>query len=60
MSYFHIHYLKKKIIIFNRVTDKLFKFFESFEDKSLAHKALIINSDNLEKKSKLRTFFRKK
>ena len=55
----HSLFEEKKIIIFNRVTDKLFKFFESFEDKSLAHKALIINSDNLEKKSKLRTFFEK-
>ena len=50
---------EEKIIIFNRVTDKLFKLIETLEDKDLGHKGLIINSDNLEKKSKIRTLFEK-
>ena len=50
---------EEKIIIFNRVTDKLFKLIETLEDKDLNHKGLIINSENLEKKSKIRTFFEK-
>ncbi len=50
---------EKKIIIFNRVTDKLYKLIETLEDKDLEHIILIINSDNLDKKSKIRTFFEK-
>ena len=50
---------EKKIIIFNRVTDKLFKLIETLEDKNLENTGLIINSDNLEKKSKIRNFFEK-
>ena len=50
---------EEKIIIFNRVTDKLFKLIETLENKDLNHKGLIINSENLEKKSKIRTFFEK-
>ena len=50
---------EEKIIIFNRVTDKLFKLIETLEDKDLGHKGLIINSDNLEKKSKIRSLFEK-
>ena len=50
---------EEKIIIINRVTDKLFKLIETLEDKDLNHKGLIINSENLEKKSKIRTFFEK-
>ena len=49
----------KKIIILNRVTDKLFKLIEALEDKTLAHTTLIVNSDSLDKKSKIRAFFEK-
>ena len=49
----------KKIIIINRVTDKLFKLIETIEDKNLDQTILIINSDNLDKKSKIRAFFEK-
>ena len=50
---------EKKIIILNRVTDKLFKLIETLEDKNLAHITLIVNSDSLDKKSKIRAFFEK-
>ena len=50
---------EKKIIILNRVTDKLFKLIEALEDKNLAHITLIVNSDSLDKKSKIRAFFEK-
>ena len=50
---------EKKIIILNRVTDKLFKLVEALEDKNLSHTTLIVNSDSLDKKSKIRAFFEK-
>ena len=50
---------EKKIIILNRVTDKLFKLVEALEDKNLSHTTLIVNSDSLDKKSKIRAFLKK-
>ncbi len=50
---------EKKIIIINRVTDKLFNLIESIENKSLSNITLILNSDNLDKKSKIRNLFEK-
>ena len=49
----------KKIVIINRVTDKLFKIIEEIFKKNIADVSIIINSDNLEKKSKLRSIFEK-
>ena len=49
----------KKLIIINRVTDKILKYIESIYDKKINGLILIINSENLEKKSKLRIFFEK-
>ena len=47
----------KKIIIVNRGTDKIIKQMENIVDKSPENIFLIIFSDILEKKSKLRNFF---
>ena len=50
----------KKITIINRATDKILKIIEELLDKNLTDISLIINSDSLEKKSKLRSLFEKK
>ena len=49
---------EKKIII-KRATDKIQKILEEIHAKKLKDTIIIVNSDNLEKKSKLRTFFEK-
>ena len=49
----------EKIIIIKRATDKILKIFENIISKNINDLNIIINSDNLEKKSKLRTYFEK-
>ena len=49
----------EKIIIIRRATDKILKIIEELDDKNHDGIYVIINSDNLEKKSKLRSFFEK-
>ena len=49
----------EKLIIINRATDKILKNIESIYEKKISGLILIINSDILEKKSKLRSFFEK-
>ena len=49
----------EKIIIIKRATDKIFKIIENLDGKNLEGISIIINTDNLEKKSKLRSFFEK-
>ena len=49
----------EKIIIISRVTEKILHFIEEFISKNVDDVILIINSGNLEKKSKLRNFFEK-
>ena len=49
----------KKIIIIKRATDKILKIIEDIIEKDIADISLIFNSDNLEKKSKLRSLFEK-
>ena len=49
----------EKIIIIKRSTDKILKVIESLNSKKLEDITIIINADNLEKKSKLRSFFEK-
>ena len=51
---------EKKVIVIKRSTDKLIKIIEEIEQKDLTNTSVIINSDNLDKKSKLRAFFEKK
>ena len=47
----------EKIILIKRATDKILKIIEEISIKDLNDTKIIINSDNLEKKSKLRKFF---
>ena len=49
----------EKIIIIKRATDKILKIFENIISKKINDLNVIINADNLEKKSKLRTYFEK-
>ena len=49
----------EKIIIINRATDKILKNLEIICDKKINGLTLIINSESLDKKSKLRNFFEK-
>ena len=50
---------KEKFIIIKRTTDKILKIIEILHIKNLEDTTIILNSDNLEKKSKLRSFFEK-
>ena len=50
---------KNKTIIINRSTDKIMKVINEILDKSLENIIVIITTENLEKKSKLRSFFEK-
>ena len=49
----------EKFIIIKRVTDKILKIIENLEEKNLEDTTIILNSESLEKKSKLRSFFEK-
>ena len=58
--YLNLFLNSQKIIIIKRATDKILKILEILDDKNLEGlQQLLINSDNLEKKSKLRSFFEK-
>jgi len=48
---------EKKFILIKRVTDKILKIIEILHLKNIDDTTIILNSDNLEKKSKLRSFF---
>ena len=50
---------KEKFIVIKRTTDKILKVIETLHLKNLENTTIILNSDNLEKKSKLRSFFEK-
>ena len=50
---------EKKLIIIKRSTDKILKIIESLKSEKLEDITIIINAENLEKKSKLRSFFEK-
>ena len=49
----------EKIIIIKRVTDKILKVIEEIAEKNIEDIKIILNTDALEKKSKLRSFFEK-
>ena len=49
----------EKIIIVKRATDKLIKVINEIDLKNINDIKILFNSDNLEKKSKLRSFFEK-
>ena len=48
-----------EVIIIKRATDKIFNLVNEIVSKEINDLIIIINSDNLEKKSKLRSFFEK-
>ena len=50
---------EKKIIIIKRSTDKILGIIEDLFSKKIKNIIIILNADNLEKKSKLRSFFEK-
>jgi len=50
---------KEKTIVIKRATDKILKIIEILHLKDLEDTTIIINAENLEKKSKLRFFFEK-
>ena len=49
----------EKIIIIKRATDKIFKVIDEIIKKNIEELIIIINSENLEKKSKLRSLYEK-
>ena len=49
----------EKIIIIKRVTDKILKIIDKIDSKNIEDIKIILNADNLEKKSKLRSLFEK-
>ncbi len=49
----------EKLIIINRATDKIFKILSDIINKEIKDLIIIIDADNLEKKSKLRSYFEK-
>ena len=49
----------KKAVIINRVSDKLFKIIENIAEKNLEDLLLLIEANNLDKRSKLRLFIEK-
>ena len=50
---------ERKTISINRVTDKIFKILFEIIDKNIEDLTIIIDAENLEKKSKLRSLFEK-
>jgi len=50
---------EEKIVIISRSTNKILKFIEEFLEKEIEDVQIIINSESLDKKSKLRSFFEK-
>jgi DNA polymerase III subunit delta len=50
---------QQKFIVVKRATDKIYKIIEILHLKNLEDITIILNSDSLEKKSKLRSFFEK-
>ena len=49
----------KKVIIIKRASDKIFKIIENLINRELRDLKFIIDTDNLDKKSKLRSYFEK-
>ena len=49
----------QKFVVIKRATDKILKIIENLQEKNLEDTKIILNSENLEKKSKLRSFFEK-
>ena len=50
---------QQKFIIIKRATDKILNIIENLHQRNLQDTTIILNSESLEKKSKLRSFFEK-
>mgnify|MGYP001604226464 CR=1 FL=1 len=50
---------QQKFIVVKRASDKILKLIEILNSKNIEETTIILNSDSLEKKSKLRSFFEK-
>ena len=50
---------QERFVVIKRATDKILKVIEVLHTKSLENTTIILNSDSLEKKSKLRSLFEK-
>ena len=50
---------KEKVILIKRASEKLIKLFEILTEKNIDDTTIILNSNNLDKKSKLRLLFEK-
>ena len=50
---------EKKIVIINQASDKILNLINEIIEKNIPDISIILNANNLEKKSKLRTFFEK-
>ena len=49
----------QKFIVIKRATDKILRIIENLQQKNLEDITIVLNSETLEKKSKLRSFFEK-
>jgi len=52
-------FVKEKMIIINRATDKILKILQEIYDRKVNDLSIIVEADTLDKKSKLRSFFEK-
>jgi DNA polymerase-3 subunit delta len=52
-------FVKEKMIIINRATDKILKILQKIYDRKVNDLSIIVEADTLDKKSKLRSFFEK-
>ena len=50
---------KQKIILISRCSNKIYSFIEKFLEKEISQAMLVLNSENLDKKSKLRALYEK-
>ena len=50
---------KEKVILIKRATDKIYKILEEIFSKNIEDTTIIVNAENLEKRSKLRSSFEK-
>ena len=48
---------QQKFIVIKRASDKILNIIETLHQKNVEDTTIILNSDNLEKKSKLRSYF---
>ena len=50
---------EKKLILISRCSNKIYSFIEKFLEKDISQVLVVLNSENLDKKSKLRTLYEK-